>query len=519
MQWTNRSWRKVRLPMARLAWLLPLVCLALYTGCGDDDDGPQGCDLSAPDCPDGQVCLTQDEGDPVCEDVCDPTDAAACGEGLTCERIDTGEHACFEPVFFAGQVFDLADDTGIADALVIAADDTGAAVTDVAVTDADGNYELGVPITRDASGEPTGGIFTLRVAAQDYLPYPEGIRPAIPIDAAGAGYSDGAYRLSNPTTDVGLIPLPGDEMGLGSISGTVGGDAPGGALVVAECGAAPCPMAFADISGDYTIHNVPDGAYTMRGYKVGLQLEPVDVDLANQDHLTGVDLLVSDVPLSTISGSINIVNPGDGGDSSVVLVPESTFQQLSASFVRGEVAPGLRDPEPGVAPNVSGAFIIEGVPDGNYVVLAAFENDFLVRDPDTSIAGTQIVHLTVPDPTDGNDITIDSSFKVTGALTLYGPGADGPEGVDPAALTFTWQDDSSEDFYALVVYDAFGNEVWAVPDVPRVTGGGVVEVDYAGPALTPGMYYQWRATSHRDTGPISTTEDLLGVFYVPGSVN
>ncbi len=55
-------------------------------------------------------------------------------------------------------------------------------------------------------------------------------------------------------------------------------------------------------------------------------------------------------------------------------------------------------------------------------------------------------------------------------------------------LTFTWQDDSSKDFYALVVYDAFGKE-------------------------------QWRAKSHRDTGPISTTEDLLGVFFIPGTVN
>ncbi len=83
---------------------------------------------------------------------------------------------------------------------------------------------------------------------------------------------------------------------------------------------------------------------------------------------------------------------------------------------------------------------------------------------------------------------------------------------------FSWADDSSEDFYAVVVYDAFGNEVWADLDVPRVTGGGVAEVDYAGPALTPGMYYQWRATSHRVAGPISTTEDLLGVFYIPGMV-
>jgi len=504
---------------SRLACLLPVVCLALFTGCGDDDGAADGCDLAAPDCPEGQVCLPQAEGDPICQDVCDPTAPDACGDGLACERLDTGDHACFEPVYLEGRVFDLTDDLGVVDALVIAADDTGAAVTNVVVSGADGYYELRIPVTRDASGVPQGGIFTLRVAAQDYVPYPAGLRPAIPIDASGAGYSDGAYRLSNPTTDVGLIPLPGDEQGLGSISGAVGGDLSGGALVVAECGDPPCPLAYADLGGDYTIYNVPDGTYTVRGYKAGLQLEPADVDLANNDHLTGVDLAVSDLPLSTISGSINVVNPGDGDVSSVVLVPESSFMQLSDSFVRGEVAPGLRDPAPGLPPDVTGAFTIEGVPDGNYVVLAAFENDFLVRDPDPGIAGTQIVHQEVPDPTDGNEITIDTSFKVTGALTMFGPGAEGPEAVaDASALVFSWKDDSSEDFYAVVVYDAFGNEVWDYPDAPRVTGGEVVEVDYAGPALTPGMYYQWRATSHRVAGPISTTEDLLGVFYIPGTV-
>jgi len=51
--------------------------------------------------------------------------------------------------------------------------------------------------------------------------------------------------------------------------------------------------------------------------------------------------------------------------------------------------------------------------------------------------------------------------------------------------------------------------------VPRVTGGETVDVPYAGPALEVGMYYQFRATSFRDTGPISQTEDLRGVFFVP----
>ncbi len=37
----------------------------------------------------------------------------------------------------------------------------------------------------------------------------------------------------------------------------------------------------------------------------------------------------------------------------------------------------------------------------------------------------------------------------------------------------------------------------------------------AGPALVPGMYYQFRATSIKAGIAISRTEDLRGVFYLP----
>ncbi len=65
-----------------------------------------------------------------------------------------------------------------------------------------------------------------------------------------------------------------------------------------------------------------------------------------------------------------------------------------------------------------------------------------------------------------------------------------------------------------MVYDAYGVLVWEA-DVPRVTGDATVRVPYGGPALEVGMYYQFRATSHRRDGPISTTEDLRGVFFLP----
>ena len=202
--------------------------------------------------------------------------------------------------------------------------------------------------------------------------------------------------------------------------------------------------------------------------------------------------------------------------TSVVLVPEATF---SDTFVRGVVPPGLRDPAPGLPFDVNGAFSIPGVPEGTYVVLAAFENDFLVRDPDPNIAGTQIVHQQMPDPTDGTEVALEASFKITEALEMIGPGAEEPEAVDPTQdVVFEWVDDSSEDNYEIVVYNAFGELVWEDLNVPRVTGGETVTVTYAGDPLEDGMYYQWRATSIGMGGPISNTEDLRGVFFVPGGV-
>jgi hypothetical protein len=204
----------------------------------------------------------------------------------------------------------------------------------------------------------------------------------------------------------------------------------------------------------------------------------------------------------------------------VVLVVESTFND---TFVRGEVPRGLRAPLSG-EPSITGEFSIEGVPEGSYVVLAGFENDDLVRDPDPNIAGTQIV--TVDMPTPGDTVSLDS-FKITEALNVVSPGREDPEEVTEAP-TLTWADDSSEDFYTVVVYNAYGELVWCLSDqmmgcdggnVDRVTGADNVEVQYDGP-LEPGMYYQFRATSWRQSGgnpgPISQTEDLRGVFYVSG---
>ena len=123
------------------------------------------------------------------------------------------------------------------------------------------------------------------------------------------------------------------------------------------------------------------------------------------------------------------------------------------------------------------------------------------------IGGTEIVHITVA----GSDTVAGEGFKVTGALAVLSPGANDIESVS-GTPTFTWEDDSSEDSYDVQVFDAYGNEVWSTTGVLDQGGNKPATVDYGGPALESGMIYQFRATSIKDGVPISSTEDLKGVF-------
>lgn len=474
--------------------------------CVDDGDG-------------GFLCAREIEEGGACDP--DNQEVERCVDGTVCAELSAGGHACHPPVLMRGMVFDSETEGGIAGAEVLALDDQATAITDIAVTDPTGLYELEVPVPRDESGAPEMDfIFTLRASAADYLTFPGGIRTALPIASSEAASSEQGWVIQSALTDIALIALPAAEQGQPSISGHVlAGEASAGVLVVAEGGDGGI-SAISDKEGRYTIFNVPDGSYEVRGYAAGIQLAPEPVDMAGVE-LLDVDLAESDAALGTISGSVTIVNAPGGSATSVVLVVASTF---SETFVRGEVPRGLRSPLSG-EPNVDGSFTIEGVPEGSYVVLAAFENDDLVRDPDPNISGTQIVTVDMPSP--GETISLES-FKITEALDVVTPGVDGPELVSQAP-TLTWADDSSEEFYTVVVYNAYGDLVWCRSDlmmgcdggnVPGVSGSDNVEVPYEGP-LEPGMYYQFRATSWRqsgnaDPGPISQTEDLRGVFFTAG---
>lgn len=462
----------LRLHLHRLHPLCLTVLLAAgVPGCGSDDPPPAA-------------------------SACDAEAQTGCGAGLACERVEGGTTACFAPVYVDGRVVNAADGkTGIAGARVVARDESGGlASRDVATSAADGAYRLTVPATRKADGTPVLPKVTLRADAQGFATFPSGLRVALPIDVATTKASDGSYVVKNASTDVGLDAI--DKSTLGTIKGVVAAPLAAGTLVVA--GAA---SGLAGRDGTFTVFNVPAGAVQVRGYQKGQQLTPADVTVPAGAEVTGVRLEAASSALAVVSGDVSFVN-ASSSTTTVVLVVKSTF---NATLARGEVPRGLRATVSG------GKYEIRDVPMGSYAVLAAFENDGLVRDPDTSIGGTAIQSIDV-----ANAPVSVPGFKVTGALDVVRPGAAGPETV-AGAPTFEWADDSSEDGYEVVVYDTFGKEIWRKADVPSVTGSKTVSTTYAGPALVPGAYYQFRALSFRDKGKgtktyISMTEDLRGVF-------
>ena len=418
---------------------------------------------------------------------CDIEKQSGCEEGLACEKLSDDTYGCFAPVNVRGNVFDMVDNGPVSGARVVARDANDTPVSGVVVTDADGNYELQVPVTRDANGNPVGGqaALTLRADATGYLTYPKAPRLPIAVDVSEPN-AEGIVQTAS--TDIGLLPLQ-DATGMGSVSGKVLSDSPAGTLVVAGGS-----TGVADRDGSYSVFNVPAGSVSVSGYKVGMNIESKTANVSADADTGGVDLNVLGNPATRVSGKVEIVNPGNGSDTSVILALEDTFD---ANAARGEAPPGLR------VGNVSGEWAIDGVPDGKYVILAAFENDFLTRDP-SNIGGTDIVHITVP-----ADAVVDQSFKVTGSLDDPSPTG---EQVVSGTPEFTWQDDSSEDHYEIRVFDAYGTKMWEKLDVPGESGNNPV-VSYAGPALQAGMLYQFRAVSiHKTQGPISQTEDLMGTF-------
>ncbi len=482
--------------------LLPDEDLIAKTPCLETGEG----------CSDTEICLFDwSLNGYYCEPACDPAASDSCLDGMRCEAvIGDLRHGCFLPVFIAGRIFDLSENgyPPIEGARVSATNVKTGEGTDVVLSDAFGNYAIPLSLPRQRTGMPAPGeVYILRAVAKDYEPYPSVIRASLPILMDVFTKTATGFFVTSGFLDIGLLPLPEEKQGGVTVSGHLS-EPLSGVLIIARCPTASCPYTYTDKEGFFAFFNVQPGDYEMAALKSGMSFTSVPVTVADSDISDIFIERIADPTLGSISGQVNIVNAPGGLKTSVVLMAEETF---IPGFDKGEMIPGLRAPAPPEPPNITGAYTISGIPAGNYVVLAAFENDYLVRDPDPGIAGTQVLHLTIPDSGGNWDLSLDN-FKVTEAIAIIYPGAEGPELVDSSEnLVFRWKDDSSETHYDIKIFNAYGTIVWE-KTIPGATGTAEVSLVYDGAKLSG--YYQWRVTSLKSGKPISLSEDLRGIFYI-----
>lgn len=463
---------------------------------------------------------------------CDPMAQNACSSGLVCEQVQGGEPDCFSPLEVGGRIFDLANPepatNGVIGARVVALDANRAPLSPVAISGAGGAYAIAVPATRNPDGSPTGAV-TLRADAAGYQTFPSGLRPALPVDLSTATLSAGKWVVASGATSIGLAALPpGNYAALhGTVSAT---PTRGGILVVAQPAAGGSGITgIVDGNGSYAIFNVPVGvggtSYQVRPYAAGANHQPdvtLPIALGSGDD-KAVNFTAGGTGTATLTGSVQFTgqNLPAVKKTSVILVVKSTFD---SALGHGEAPPGLRD---GNVTDVASGFTVPGVPDGDYVVLAAFENDGLVRDVgqgstglyEISVSGGVITQVLLDgSPVPGGTI----GFKATGAISLGAPFTGTSEATPWPASTATptleWVAYPSTDHYEATVIDELGVTVCAKSGILQTDPNSFTwsSIDCTVATAEAGRYYQFIVKSFQTGGAqASRSEDLKGVFYIP----
>ncbi|MBV1858686.1 MAG: hypothetical protein KUG77_09770, partial [Nannocystaceae bacterium] len=191
------GWSEFMMTRAMLS-LCGAILLAACGGKGVDASGETDGDVPA----EGDACQP-DDADPPCVD------------GLVCE-VNGGGYLCAVPLEIRGIVVDALTEQPIDGARVTALDAAGLPVGSVSVSDAQGRYAVRARAARNEDGSfADASTWTLFATAADYQPFPGGLRPAIPINAANADHDDdtSGWLLENGSTDVALLPLPSDLVG------------------------------------------------------------------------------------------------------------------------------------------------------------------------------------------------------------------------------------------------------------------------------------------------------------------
>lgn len=386
----------------------------------------------------------------------------------------------------------------------------GIAGARVVVLDGDTGNPINV-LTTDADGKVSKiyntGPLQLKVSATGYGPSPAPGIPPLPVQIVKDQVTPITVSLfALPTADRGTIT--------GQVTNSQGSPI-AGALIVVTAADGTNISSIAGVDGSYALYNVPIGGAVLNTFYGGYNFDlDTSVSVAVDPAVTQWDIVAAGLATGQISGHVSFTSVSGDIIDVTLLHP-----------VTREVLPGLR-----TFTDNGGSYVMNGVPNGTYEIIASLENDGYVMDPDTSVTQG------IPEVTISNDAQT-KDFKVTGSIVLTNP-ATSNYGVPVLSNlpTFTWVKDSSyasADDYVVEVIDESGNTVWGGFDAlnnfaPLVTvaqtNNPSVIYNSTGTAtvspLEAGRYYQLRVYAlvydSTSTGYtlLSASETLDGIFKV-----
>jgi hypothetical protein len=398
-----------------------------------------------------------------------------------------------------GNVSDIETNGGLADVSII-------------IFNADDNSPAGTTLKTDGSGS-----FAVNLAPGNYFLkfYKQGYEPVPPPGMEAVSFT----VERGVTTDQSAEMTLSEVLNGGYISGkiTSGSSGLGGVLVVAEDPVNQRAFSSAtDEDGNYVIYNVPQGSYSVNGYRSGYSSAVVTASVSANTEAKNVNVTLTAGASGKMTGTIRNLAT-DNKDVDVTLVHPLTKETI----------PGL------TTTSVNLAYTIENIPDGTFIARATFKNDDRVVDPD------RIAKFGEPEISVSNGSNVELTFDVTGSIKVTSPTnefiSNKPVDVNSVTPTFEWIAYSSTSDYVIEVIDAStGAVVWGGFDktgasptknilIPSSQKSIVFNADGSAniTELVPGRIYRWRvfASKNDQNSPtgwtlISASEDQLGLIKI-----
>lgn len=355
------------------------------------------------------------------------------------------------------------------------------------------------------------GAYSVRIAAQSYLPSPPAGQEAVAFQVLDNFTTSKTYRLTPDANALNSGQLNG------KIENTAGFGISGVLVVAKESAQGLTLSTIAAGDGTYRLYNAPPGDYAVEGLIAGYRQvsPPGSVNVPPSTTINDVNRILEPARNADLTGKVSFLAVVNG-------IVDITLLQ-----------PDTRDPIPGLTTlNEAGGnmYLLERVPPGDYLAWASYRNDGYVMDPDSIRKfGLPTVSFTLDSGNQQQD------FDVTNAITLIAPTNPPdlliPHNIRSSQPLFQWSAYPSAQEYIIEVRDNQGQVIWGGYDSsgnilhsPITKSVSEIHFNFDGTAISPliaGETYRWKIFADNDSAPniqglISSSEQQMGLFrYQP----